>query len=397
LAMLGAAFIGEKEVLALGAEVGWETLHNFSKQWFDYSEERMIGAIKRMPAGTGIADSTHDAIPGTPPDGITITSKVTIDSKNACIEVDLTDNPDSMQCGLNVSEACTRTSTMIGIFNSIDNTVPKNSGSFRRINIHLKDNGVVGIPRHPTSCSAATTNLADRVQNATMRAMAQIGEGLGMAEIGCFCPPSTSVVSGTDPRNGKLYVNQLFLGHTAGAGAPREDAWMTMLHAGNGGMCFIDSVELDEIYTPIHVKTRRLIKNSEGAGRFRGAPGIEVEFKPVNCRMEVGFVSDGNIHKPLGVRGGKAAARSDQFRRTPSGELERLDQCSQVWIEDGEGLVSIACGGGGYGDPKTRDVTRVLSDVREGLISRSRAEKVYAVVVTEVMEIDADATAALRE
>jgi len=286
---------------------------------------------------------------------------------------------------------------MIGIFNSIDNTVPKNSGSFRRINIHLKDNGVVGIPRHPTSCSAATTNLADRVQNATMRAMAQIGEGLGMAEIGCFCPPSTSVVSGTDPRNGKLYVNQLFLGHTAGAGAPREDAWMTMLHAGNGGMCFIDSVELDEIYTPIHVKTRRLIKNSEGAGRFRGAPGIEVEFKPVNCRMEVGFVSDGNIHKPLGVRGGKAAARSDQFRRTPSGELERLDQCSQVWIEDGEGLVSIACGGGGYGDPKTRDVTRVLSDVREGLISRSRAEKIYAVVVTEVMEIDADATAALRE
>jgi N-methylhydantoinase B len=26
-----------------------------------------------------------------------------------------------------------------------------------------------------------------------------------------------------------------------------------MLHAGNGGMCFIDSVELDEVYTPILV------------------------------------------------------------------------------------------------------------------------------------------------
>jgi N-methylhydantoinase B len=49
------------------------------------------------------------------------------------IRVDLTDNPDQMACGLNVSEACTRTSAMIAIFNSVDPTVPKNAGSFRRI------------------------------------------------------------------------------------------------------------------------------------------------------------------------------------------------------------------------------------------------------------------------
>ena len=92
---------------------------------------------------------------------------------------------------------------MIGIYNSVDNTVPKNAGAFRRVKLSLKDNGVVGIPHHPTSCSASTTNLADRVQNSTMRAMAEISDGLGMREIGCICPPSTSVVSGTDPRNGK--------------------------------------------------------------------------------------------------------------------------------------------------------------------------------------------------
>ena len=50
----------------------------------------------------------------------------------------------------------------------------------------LKEDGVVGIPKHPTSCSASTTNLADRVQNSTMRAMAAISDGLGMGEIGCF-------------------------------------------------------------------------------------------------------------------------------------------------------------------------------------------------------------------
>ncbi|MDP6108982.1 MAG: hydantoinase B/oxoprolinase family protein, partial [Rhodospirillales bacterium] len=215
-------------------------------------------------------------------------------------------------------------------------------------------------------------------------------------EIGCFCPPSTSVVSGTDPRSGKPYVNQLFLGHTAGGAVAYQDAWLTMLHAGNGGMCFIDSVELDEVYTPIVVKTRRLIKDSEGAGRYRGAPGIEVELGPVNCRMEAGFVADGNINVPKGARGGGNAAKSDQFRRKRNGKLERLDQCSQVWIEEGEMMVSVACGGGGYGDPKKRDPERVRNDVKEGLISRQRARDIYGVEITAGNKVDQSRTNELR-
>jgi N-methylhydantoinase B len=259
LAMLGSTLIGERELLALGREVGWDTLHAFTDQWFEYSEKRMIDAVREVPSGTHSAQSTHDAIPGTPDEGITVTSTVTVDAEAAMIEVDLRDNADQMNCGLNVSEACTRTAAYIGVFNSIDHTVPKNAGSLRRVKLQLKDAGVVGIPRHPISCSASTTNLADRIVSATQRAMAELGDGFGMGEVGCFCPPSTSVVSGIDPRSGKPYVNQLFLGHTAGAGAPHQDAWLTMLHVGNGGMCFIDSVELDEVYTPIHVNTRRLI------------------------------------------------------------------------------------------------------------------------------------------
>jgi N-methylhydantoinase B len=396
LAMLGAAMIGEREILSLAKEVGWETLHAFTDQWFDYSENRMIDAIRTMPKGAGTAQSTHDAIPGTPPDGITITSTVTVDPDAARITVDLRDNPDQMACGLNVSEACTRTGAYIGVFNSIDHTVPKNAGALRRVTLHLKDGGVVGIPRHPISCSASTTNLADRVTSSTQRAMAEIGDGFGMGEVGCFCPPSTSVVSGTDPRNGKPYVNQLFLGHTAGAGAPHQDAWLTMLHVGNGGMCYIDSVELDEVYTPIHVHTRRLIPDSEGAGRYRGAPAIEVEFGPVGCAMEAAFVADGNIHVPQGARAGLASQPSAQFKRTANKELVALDQCSMVTIGDGETLVSIAQGGGGYGDPKTRDPQRVQKDVAEGLVSAERAKEVYGVVINAGGEINEAATRELR-
>ena len=396
LAMLGAALIGERELLALGKEAGWNRLDAFARQWFDYSEKRMIDAIRAVPAGTGTAQSTHDAIPGTPPHGITITSTVTVDTDAAIIEVDLRDNPDQMACGLNVSESCSRTAAYIGIFNSIDHTVPKNAGAMRRIRLHLKDGGVVGIPRHPFSCSASTTNLADRVTSATQRAMAALGEGFGMGEVGCFCPPSSSVVSGRDPRTGKPYVNQLYLGHTAGAGAPHQDAWLTMLHVGNGGMCFIDSVELDEIYTPIHVRTRRLIPDSEGAGRHRGAPAIEVEFGPVDCDMDACFVADGNIHVPQGARAGLPSAPSDQLLRRTDGTMEKLAQSSLIRIGHGETLVSIAQGGGGYGEPKTRDPERVRRDVSEGLVSRARAAETYRVAITEAGEIDDAGTARLR-
>jgi N-methylhydantoinase B len=395
LAMMGAALIGERELRAMGEELGWNMLDAFSRQWLDYSESRMVEAVRAMAGGTASAQSTHDAIPGTPPDGITITSKVTVDPAAAAIEVDLRDNPDQMACGLNVSEACTRTSAMIGVFNSVAPSVPKNAGAFRRVRVLLRDKAVVGGPQHPTSCSAATTNLADRVQNSTQLALAAIADGLGMGEIGCFCAPSTAVVSGTDPRNGKPYVNQLFLGHTAGAGSPWNDAWMTMLHAGNGGMCYIDSVELDEVYTPILVKTRRLVPDSEGAGRYRGAPAILVEFGPVGGRMEAGFVADGNINNPKGARRGLPAAPAAQRMLRRNGQEEDLPQYCQIWVEDGEFLVSVAGGGGGYGDPHTRDPQRVLDDVREGLVTPERAERVYGVALTPD-GIDQARTQALR-
>ena len=38
-------------------------------------------------------------------------------------------------------------------------------------------------------------------------------------------------------------------------------------------------------------------------------------------------------------------------------------------------------GGGGYGDPLTRDPERVFADVREGAVSRDAAERAYGVVL----------------
>lgn len=379
LAMLGAARIGEREIVELAAEIGWEQLDAFEKRWFDYSEQSMIDAIGKLPSGRVSATSTHDPIPGTPPEGITIKAEVEVDAAAGKIVVDLLDNMDSLPCGLNLSEACARTSALIGVFNSIDHSVPKNAGAFRRVDVRLREGSVCGVPIHPTSCSAATTNLADRVCAATQSAIAQIADGFGMAEVGAGLSPASGVISGNDPRTGKSFINQLFLGATGGGATAHNDAWMTYLHAGNGGLCFIDSVELDELCQPILVESRRLLKDTEGPGRQRGAPSLEVTFGPVGCDVDVAFVSDGTINGPTGVRGGGSGGQSRQYLRRADGSLVETEQVKVQRVSAGEAIISITCGGGGYGDPRERDPAKVRHDVAEGWISPERAAEIYGV------------------
>jgi N-methylhydantoinase B len=395
LAALGAARIGERELLALGAEFGWETLEAFASAWFDYSEARMVAAIARLPSGRASTTSTHDPFPGTPAEGVTIRSTIDVDAGAGRISVDLTENPDCLPNGLNLSEACARTSALIGVFNSIDPTVPKNAGAFRRVDVRLRENCIVGVPRHPTSTSAATTNIADRVANATQRAFAELADGAGMAEAGAVIPPSVGVVSGHDPRTGLDYVNQLFLGMTGGAAGPHGDAWLTIGHVGNAGLSCIDGVELDELYHPLVVDSRELAPDTEGAGRHIGAPAILVTFGPVDADFELGFVSDGHVNPPIGARGGLAGGRADHRIRRLDGREEALDPCAQVKVAAGEIIVSVGAGGGGYGPPTERDPAKVAESVREGRLSEGRAADVYGVIVRGGV-VDEAATRARR-
>ena len=399
LAMVGAARIGEREVLAMADEFGWETLHAFEREWLDYSEKLMIAAIKKLPSGSATATSTHDPVPGTPPEGIRIKVEVQVDAENAMIEVDLRDNPDVMPCGLNLSEACARTGAMIGIFNSIEDPVPTNAGSFRRIKVHIREGCIAGGGKHPTSMSVATTNLADRVTNPVQRAFSKIKDGIGLAECGPIFPASMGVISGFDPRNDNApFVNEVFLLDTGGAAAVKTDAWLTICHAGNSGMCFIDSVELDELHFPILVKSRHLVPDTEGAGRTIGAPSGFCEYGPIGGgTLEVVYVADGAINNAKGTLGGLDGAKIRNYMRTKDGELKELPACSDIILQPGETVVSYSSGGGGYGPPYKRPVDKVKHDVKEGWVTKERARDVYGVVFDGEGNIDETATAKRRK
>ncbi len=108
----------------------------------------MQAAIAQLPAGTVTQEGCRDPIPGVP-DGVPVKITVVVDPAQSTIEVDLRDNIDCQPFGLKLSEATARTAAMVGVFSALGGVVPPNAGSFRRLRVQLRENCVVGIPRHP--------------------------------------------------------------------------------------------------------------------------------------------------------------------------------------------------------------------------------------------------------
>jgi N-methylhydantoinase B len=83
--------------------------------------------------------------------------------------------------------------------------------------------------------------------------------------------------------------------------------------------------------------------------------------------------------------------------RSVDGTLgEALAPYGRITVKDGESIISMSCGGGGFGVPIEREPDRVRHDVLEGWVTEGRARSVYGVVFDEVRQIDEAATAAAR-
>jgi N-methylhydantoinase B len=402
LATLGAARIGERRLKELCAQYGRETLRAFIRDWFDYSERRMVDAIQRLPSGEVIGHATHDPYPRLP-DGVPLKVTVTIDGEAGLITLDLRDNPDNYPGGLNESRACATNNVITGVFNSIDPDVPHNAGSFRRIKVHLREGCIVGLPKFPHSCSMATTNIADRLVCLTQAAFAELGEGFGLAQGALGMGISYAVISGKDERYGDApYVNQIFLGSTGGPGGPVADGWPTYYLPVAASLMYHDSTEVDEQKYPLHVWEKRLITDSEGAGRRRGALGSRVSYSCKTAPMTVAYTIEGRVHPARGVRDGKDGSPANGWKISSEGERVDIPMVGTLDLELGERLVSVTGGGGGYGNPLAREPSFVCHDVSEGWISRDRARAVYGVMLSEVdgepglFEVDEVATRRLR-
>lgn len=402
LAMLAAVRTGEKRIHEVFAKYGPDTLRRFVVEWFDYSEARMRQAIRNLPAATVERRSAHDPLPPMMPDGIPVHVKVTVDPAAARIEIDLTQNIDNMDNGLNLSEACSISNSVAGIFNCLPGDIPRNGGSYRCVDVKLREGAAIGIPRFPHSCSVATTNVSDRLLNTVQAALSGLGEGYGLAEGGIGMGAGFCVISGHDARHGDhAYVNQLIIGNNGGPGGPDSDGWITYGIPVVAGLMYRDSVEVSELSYPIHYREIRLTTDTMGAGRRRGAPGVQITYGPSHASMTVVFAADGQVNPARGVRGGGDGNIGAMHVISADGGEVRAPSVGQIVLEKGMWLRGVETAGGGYGDPLEREAERVCEDVLERYVTVAHAREVYGVEFSGALQgdtllVDIAATTARR-
>lgn len=396
LATLGAARIAERRVQELVAKHGADTIRAFVTEWFAYSERLTAAVISVMPGGTLTGSTTHDPFPGTEPEGLRLQASVTVKPDEGRISIDLRDNPDNQANGLNLTVATATAAAIAGALAALPEDIPTNAGTFRRFEVLLREGCVVGIPTFPHSCSSATTNLADRVVSLVGAAFADLGEEFGLAEGSVGQAPGKAVISGTDERTGRPYVNQIIVGGTGGPATPFVDGWPTYQRPVAGALLYHDSIEVDEQRYPILITERALVADSGGAGKLRGGLGTRVVLEPRFGSVAFTYALEGRLNPPRGVRGGDSgAAAAAWIESADSGDLEDAPPIASLDLLPGQRIVSISCGGGGFGNPLERAPETVLDDLLEKRITPGAAREVYGVVIVDDA-IDEEATEAER-
>ena len=402
LAAIGAARIGERRLKGFIEKYGAEAVRKFIDNWLDYSERRTADAIQALPSGRFVAEAEHDPIDKYIPHGLRIKADVNIDSDNGKITVDLTDNPDCVDAGLNLTQATATMSATQAVLCCLDSDIPHNSGSLRRIDVLLRENCIVGIPRFPHSCSVATTNMTDTIINAILSGFTQLGDGYGFSQGNMCNGAGTGVCSGKDWRTGGApYVNQMFMSAGGMPASAHNDGMHGMVNPVSVGLVYRDSIEVNEQRFPFLVDCVRTLEDSCGAGRHRGGPASEVIFGPRQDEMLVINISNGLINMPQGVLGGLSAKPGFQIRIAADGSREVYSADAYSRLMPGDRLHAVDNGGGGYGDPLDREPERVLSDVAERYVSREQALKVYGVIITgsrvlDDLAVDIKSTESLR-
>lgn len=369
-------------------EFDLDSLDPLAEFIFDSSLRATVAEIAKLGKGTFTADIASDGYEAP----VTLRAAMTI--LDDAIEVDFAGTSGLSQRGINVPAAYTRAYSCFGIKVVVAPEIPNNWASLAPFRMKIPEGCILNAPRpYPVSVRHVIGHL---LPDLMMGCLHQVVPGRVAAE-GASClwnPPlrGGAAVSGQARGNRKVIGDfEIITFNSGGTGArPGLDGLdATAFPSGVRTM----PVEATENVAPIIIWRKELRPGSAGAGRTRGGCGqiMEIGTKG-DLEFAVNATFDRIANAPRGRDGGLAGANG--VVRLKSGP--RLRTKGFQVIPDGDRLILEMPGGGGMGDPATRDPALVARDVRDGLVSPEQARADYKVAVSADGVIDAEATAALR-
>ena len=350
-------------------EFAMEGLDDLATHIFERSLAATEAAIAELPPGTYRATIGSDGYEAP----LTLAAALTIGKR--AITVDFTGTSGLSTRGINVPAAYTRAYTAFGLKVVVAPDIPNNTASLAPFRCAIPEGCILNAPRpYPVAVRHVVGQLLpDLVMGCLHGAVPD-----RVAAEGASClwnPPlrGGGAVSGQGTPNRPVLPDfEVITFNSGGTGARRtlDGLDATAFPSGVRTM----PVEATEAVSPLVFWRKELRPGSGGAGRTRGGLGQIME---IGGRDDLEFacnaIFDRVANPPRGRDGGADGAAGRVMLK--SGATLRT-KGFQV-IPDGDRLILELPGGGGMGDPRTRDRALVAQDLRDGLISIEQARAEY--------------------
>ncbi len=397
----GALAQAEESVVRLVDKYGLEMVKACMREIINAGERATRAEFTTIPDGvyTGASATDWD---GTTDKPIWVRVKMIV--KGDEITFDFSDS-DPQASFVNSPVGNTLSHTIMSLYFALDPSVPKNHGNMIPVKI-IAPEGCVCNPRYPATVGASAISVGNIITEACLIALSKaIPDKVPAGFAKHWCPINIGMDRRImDPRTGniKQYFAETFASDGSAGAMKGYDGWQGVGTYGFVGSLVRPDIEIFESMVPYRVRTCEVMQDWEGAGEFRGGPGVYLELiadtVPGDPAILMTGNSDGAVVPPYGVAGGQTPPKVEAWIQSPDGKKRPCRTMSNEPIFPGEICYSKVSGGGGWGHPFNRDVKRMQEDVLEGLISLKRAREVYGVVLDhETLEVDAQATENLRK
>jgi len=264
--------------------------------------------------------------------------------------------------------------------------VPANAGVLEPVEFVIDDTSLLAV-KAPKPVGGYTETIL-RLIDVVFQAIAQIAPESAMA-------PAYGTINALSlagyRSNGQRWVMFSFFGGGHGAHASDDG-----LNHGNAPIstATIPPLEILEAAYPVQFRQWALRQDSGGPGYKRGGLGAVYEIELLEESADVFLFGERGKYPPPGIVGGQPALsnhfdyQQDDERLTPP----LVSKMTGIKLKRGQTVKLETPGGGGYGDPLTRDAQAVASDVACGFVSRKQAEDFYGVALDHDCEVDAAST-----
>ncbi|WP_198376632.1 hydantoinase B/oxoprolinase family protein [Neoroseomonas rubea] len=364
MAMIGAAHLGEKRLLAVLARHGTAETAAAVAAILALSEAhaRRIIATWKDGEWRGEAFLDDDGFGQT---DIPIRARVV--KQGDSITVDLSDSAPQVPSFLNSSWPNTVSAVRMAIAFLLDPEVAKNDGCFRPIEIIAKE-GTIVLPREGAPVTMCTSHCSNEIVEAVVKALANACPERAM---GGWGRRFRIAIKGRDARRAdRPFVWHLFHARPGGGGSSKGDGWSTAGEWHSAGGLKFGSVEMAEARFPLFFAKHEFRPGSAGDGTYRGGLGGELELRLETDGPSVANTAgDGVKYGAAGMLGGRDAAPHHYTLRRADGTSRDL-RTKEVGIAlmPGDVLHVRAGGGGGWGPPEKRDPEARARDAEEGLL-----------------------------